>query len=101
MFISIWLTIITFGIKRKLALKPARERLKNPLLCLYDWKDPVKIMRLEKDKFLTELTRLYDKTKEKGSVFITMKRCTFCSEWYETISDAVYDIRFKSHFGAR
>eukprot|EP00890_Picochlorum_soloecismus_P006359 jgi/Picsp_1/6724/NSC_04065-R1_signal recognition particle 14 kda protein len=31
-------------------------------------------MRLEKDKFLTELTRLYDKTKEKGSVFITMKR---------------------------
>lgn len=38
-------------------------------------------MRLEKDKFLTELTRLYDKTKEKGSVFITMKRCTFCCKW--------------------
>ena len=46
-------------------------------------------MRLEKDKFLTELTRLYDKTKEKGSVFITMKRCTFYFEWLENMMHVI------------
>ena len=31
-------------------------------------------MKLECDRFLTELNKLYDRNKEKGSVFITMKR---------------------------
>lgn len=31
------------------------------------------MVRLESGKFLTELNRLYDSTREKGSVFITMK----------------------------
>lgn len=32
------------------------------------------MVRLESGKFLTELNRLYDNAREKGSVFVTMKR---------------------------
>lgn len=32
------------------------------------------MVRLESGKFLTELNRLYDSTRDKGSIFVTMKR---------------------------
>lgn len=31
-------------------------------------------MKVDPDKFLTELNKLYDRSKDKGSVFVTMKR---------------------------
>lgn len=34
-------------------------------------------MRVDADKFLTELNKLFEKTKSSGSVFVTMKRSTF------------------------
>ena len=38
------------------------------------------IMKVDADKFLTELNKLYDRNKQHGSVYVTMKRseCAPC-----------------------
>lgn len=36
--------------------------------------------RVDPDKFLTELNKLFERNKEKGSVYLTMKRSEFWEE---------------------
>jgi signal recognition particle subunit SRP14 len=40
-------------------------------------------MRVDPDKFLTELNKLFDRTKDKGTVFLTMKRSKFYKRSFE------------------
>ena len=54
-------------------------------------------MRVEPDKFLTELNKLFERTKDKGTVFLTMKRSKSIDIVHHIITSHVVTLTISHH----
>lgn len=55
---------------------PAAHHAKQSHKHVGHGRSPTAVMLLEQDSFLTQLTRMFDRTRDKGTVYITTKRYT-------------------------